>query len=381
MRVFARYNLVLGDGSPDDELLLEGSWPPDQSLPGRWSLDEAIDAQFIWIDRLAMELADRAGASCPDLSFAYINALALRYYIVKLLRVVAFFNHVQPIKRGGRLSLHTAPGDEDYVELFEQLASARGLKLTLHGQRPSACPPPTAPRRPPLWRQWAARASLRRPPPVSRNRAAGPRVVLCGNPHILNPVCAELISRGTRVGWLYERFAVRSWWRWRAAGVEQLVCETGRRRQSSFNDVSCHERLTVDGVDLARPVNHWLAQRALEAGEPQSLLVERVESHFRRFRPTAVIVDEDATPLKRIAVAFGRSCGAASMVVQHGAPCGPFGFLPLAADKIAVWGDAASRQLQRWGLSPERFHTAGGPQIKNVSANFTVGRGGNRGTW
>lgn len=373
MRVFTRYNLVDGNDSPDDELLLEGSWPRDKNRPGRWSLDDAIDARFIWIDQTAMELAERAGSSSLGLGFAYINALALRYYLVKLLRVIAFFQDVQPLKEGGRLTLHAAGGDEDYVELFQQLAAAQGLKLIIRRRQTTSAPMAAARRQPP-WRHWAARASQRRRWPPGADGNTAPRVVLCGNPHVLNPVCAELLSRGARVGWLYERFAVRSWWRWRTAGVEQLICETGRRGKSSFSDVACNEPLMVEGVDLTRPVNHWLAWRAREAGEHQSLLVEQVETHFRRVRPTAIILDEDATPLKRIAVALGRSYGAASILVQHGAPCGPFGFLPLAADRIAVWGDVASRQLRRWGLSLDRIHTAGWPKIKNVSASSTVGR-------
>lgn len=361
MRVFVRHNLARGDDSPDEKLLLEGSWPGDEQRPGHWSLDDAVDARFQWLDPLAMDLAQRAGGS--HFNFAHINALALRYYLVKLLRVIAFFHHVRPVPKGDRLALHAAAGDEDYVELFGQLASAHGLELELQHQ-PATSNLPARARRSPLWRQWAAGAVHARRPPVADVRNERPRVALCGNPRILNPICAELVSRGARVAWLYERFAARSWWRWRAAGVEQLICESGPRGKASFSDVSSAEELVVEGIDLTRPVDRWLARRAWELGGRQSLLVERVESHLRRLRPAAILVDEDATPLKRIAVAMGRLQGAASLVVQHGAPCGPFGFLPLAADKIAVWGVAAERQLQTWGLPAERIEVAGWPQMK-----------------
>lgn len=371
MHIYARHNLAAPDQTSGEELLLEGSWPRNEERPDRWSLDEAIDARYAWIDSLAMDLAERAGPSTSGVSFAYINALALRYYVVKLLRVIAFFDRVRPIATGSHLALHVASGDEDYVELFEQLAVAHGLQLALHRHEPADVRE-AAPRHASRWRYWAARTRLTRRPPMLDENAAGPSVMLCGNPRVLNPVCAELLSRGARVCWLYERFAVRAWWRWRAAGVEQLVCETGRRSRSSFNDVSTAQHLVVEGIDLTPLVDHWLARRAAEAGGCQSLLVERVESHFRRIRPAALVVDEDATPLKRIAVAVGRSHRAASLVVQHGAPCGPFGFLPLAADEIAVWGDAARRQLEVWGLSPERIHVAGWPNVRPSAPRRTV---------
>lgn len=361
MRIFARYSLVPDDESPDDELLLEGSWPRTEDRPGRWSLDDSIDARFTWIDPLAIDLAERAGVTSGGLNFAYINALALRYHLVKLLRVIAFFHHVRPVRQCAGLTFHAAEGDEDYVVLLRQLGAAHGVELIVDWRGAPSAAPELAPR-PPLWRQWAATAARPRLPPATGVGSGQPRVVVCGNPHILNPVCAELVSRRVRVGWLYERFAARSWLRWRAAGVEQLVCETGRRPKTSFSDVASHQRLTAEGIDLTPVVDRWLARRGLEEAHHQSLLIERVEAHFRHIRPTAIVVDEDATPLKRIAIALGRSHGASSVVVQHGAPCGRFGFLPLAADKIAVWGDSAGRQLRDWGLPAERIHTAGWPK-------------------
>ena len=59
MKLFARHSLTVEWLGSDDELLLEGSWLWAQRRPGRWSLDEAIDARFAWIDRLATEYAEQ----------------------------------------------------------------------------------------------------------------------------------------------------------------------------------------------------------------------------------------------------------------------------------------------------------------------------------
>ncbi|OYV95888.1 MAG: hypothetical protein B7Z73_01690 [Planctomycetia bacterium 21-64-5] len=352
----------------EDELLLEGSWPAGQQRTGRWSLDESIDARFAWIDRRAIELAETAAGGGPSdrpaTSFPYINALSLRYYLVKLLRVPAFFEDVRTPTPGERIDLYlTTHRDEAYADLIQQLAQQCEATLEVHWHQPPARKAAKL-RRPLPWRQWAERARRWPTAPPAEEGDGVPRVVLCGSPRILNPVCAELLARGCRVWWLYERFALRCWWRWRAAGVEQLVCEADDPLPRRFNDAWTGAELRSDGIDLAQSVERWLAERAADVGEQQSALIDRIEGHFRAVRPTALVLDEDATPLKRIAVALARRHGARSSVVQHGAPCGPFGFVPPAADEICVWGGSAQRQLETWGVAPSKIRVAGWPNLK-----------------
>jgi hypothetical protein len=101
---------------------------------------------------------------------------------------------------------------------------------------------------------------------------------------------------------------------------------------------------------------------------------EQIDAHFRRVRPDTILLDEDATPLARAAVAVGRHFGAASLVVQHGAPCCRFGFAPLAADRILVWGRSSRRQLIRWGVSPEQIRITGSPRHDRLWAMFRGAR-------
>jgi hypothetical protein len=368
MRVLSRYGLTAESITSGDVLLLEGSWPSHNRSSGRWSLDSEIDARFTWIDRLAMEYAERAAQSGrfvqPTLNFAFINALGLRYFFVKLLRIVAFFREVRPLVPGESVELHlSSRGDELYADLFHAIVAAYGAQLDVHWHESSAGKTST-PRRRLSWRQWAARARRLGILSDASDESSSARVVLCGNPRILNPVCAELVARGSQVWWLYERFAVRCWWRWRRAGVEQLVCESEPARSCSFSDVWFGSELRFEEIDLARPVERWLGQRAAELGIRQSLQVERIDAHFRQISPTALVLDEDATPLKRIATGMARQHGARTVVVQHGAPCGRFGFAPLAADRICVWGESSRRQLRAWGIPDDDIQVTGWPHIK-----------------
>jgi hypothetical protein len=178
-------------------------------------------------------------------------------------------------------------------------------------------------------------------------------------------VCEALVARGCRVWWLYEHFAVHSWRHWRRVGVEQLICEVAGDRSYRYSDGGSICDLTVRGVDLAPPIDRWLAGQAAKHGAAQSRLAARIDEHFRLVQPTGLVLDEDATPLKRAAVALARRHEARSLVVQHGAPCGPFGFAPQTADKLCVWGNSSREQLLHWGAAPERVCVTGWPRAED----------------
>ena len=402
--LFARHELV--DHVPAGRgpaVLLEGSWPEGTSPQVRWSLDDEIDARFQWIDREASRLAERLaepclGAAekqlgdCPDFraakmglspsgigkSFlgrslaagqrhaqfhpinpAWLNALSLRYYLVKLIRLVAYFTEVRPLRTRDSLRLVAAKGrDEDYAHCIAELCRLAAADCRV---------------------QWIDRPKLPRPlfPPNSRWRRGVARllgllerrgcdgkpprrVVLCGNPRLLDPICRELLRRGSSVFWLYDRFSLRSWLRWSISGVGQLVCDSIEGRANRLVH-PVPDRLECRGVDLAAPVTRWIAGRLRTHGPRQTRVLAEIDAHFRRVRPCALVLDEDATPLARAAVALARRHGATSFVVQHGAPICRFGFAPPAADRVLVWGRSSEMQLARWGVPAERVEPVGSP--------------------
>lgn len=380
--VFARRELAERGLPPQSPaLLLEGSWPAGRRTAWRRSLDEVIDDRFAWIDQQAAEWAellsrrdswaDGRDPPAECIAPAFLNVLGLRYALVKLLRPLAYFARLRPLRRGDRVELVAAAGrDEDYAELLREVCRAAGADFCLRrvrGQPRRAGRSPHGAR----WRRWSAwGADLCRPRPVPGRR----NVVLCGNPRVLDPVCRELLHRRLNLWWLYDRFAVRSWLRWQAAGVGQLVCDSGRADQNRLQpgrlSVPVCRRLTHAGVSLAGPVQRWLAHRLAIDGARQTRLVEQLEAHFRRLRPDAVVLDQDATPLARAAVAVGRRYGAFSLVVQHGAPYCRFGFAPLAADRILVWGQSSRGRLIAWGVPPQRIRVTGCPHAEELYAEL-----------
>ncbi len=360
--VYCRHGLV-DQNLPADHpaLLLEGSWHADEVSDGRRSLDEAIDGKFGWIDRQAAQHAQRLGethgtSNVDGVSTAFLNALALRYYLVKLIRPIAYFSEVRPLRPGDQVELVATSRDRDYGDVLAGLCRAADVpcrvRITDAAVEPGSSFPPN-----PCWRRRLARLSLALHPSPDRTTAR-PNVVLCGNPRLLDPVCRELLARRCHLWWLYDRFALKSWLRWQAPGVRQLVCNSSLGRENRLANDS-PERLDCRGIDLAGPVGRWLARRAATHGPRQTRLVEQIGAHFRDVRPTALVVDEDATPLPRAAVAAARCWGARSFVVQHGVPCCRFGFTPPLADRVLVWGESSRRRLADWGVPSQQIYVTG----------------------
>ena len=356
---------LIGQAVSDNDaaLLLEGSWPADTPFSSQRSLDEAIDARFDWIDLKATQLAERldrhtaaSGTHPPDgISAAYLNALGLCYYLVKLLRLVVYFTDVYPLKPGDSVELVTdGDGDDDYAALLGELCGEAGAELNVHRVRGKERTPHRFPPNAP-WRRWATRVCSLAWQPHS---FYGQRVVLCGDPRLLQPVCDELLDRGCRVWWLCDRFAVKQWFR---RPVEQLVCNSSLGGGNRVG-VDVPERFEFRGINLAEPLRRWFDRRLALHGPRQTRTVEQIDRHFRDVRPDAIVLDEDATPFARAAVAMARRHGSRSLVIQHGAPCCRFGFSPLAADEILAWGELSLQKLIDWGVPPERIHLAGSPQ-------------------
>jgi hypothetical protein len=397
LKVYARLALA-GPLLRADEpaLLLEGSWR-DGGSAFRYSLDEAIDARQAWIDEEASQTAHALAsdaieghelgispASCPGP--AYLNELKLRYYLVKLLRVVAFFGAARTFQSAAGPLLCLSAGsvnlfvsrhrDEDYADLLESIAAAHGFLLTVtwrDGVEPPASSAP--PNR--WWRRAAAILSSRANP--SWRDDGVPRVFLCGSRRVLGGICHELVARGSQVAWLYDRFAVRTWLRWRRAGVAQLVCSDPSRTDCrsvhpTLADFQGTAHVACRGIDLSVPLSRWLTTIEREHGPHQAQLYRCIDAHFARLRPTALLLDEDATPMARAAVAAARRQGVPSVVVQHGVPRVKFGFAPLAADHILVWGTSSRGQLLRWGVPSGRIRVVGRADCQSARREPARGR-------
>ena len=384
MLIIARHALVAGMNVAEPALLLEGSWPaapPGQLRFVRWSLDDLIDARHGWIDEKAQVWAEEIARRGDSGEIAWLHVLSLRYYLVRLLRLVAFFHEVLPSSSlDGMELILERERDADYAEVISEFARRDNVPIRFHWVDRDALPVQAATPNG-LLRRGAAWANerldkwlLRR---LSGEAFGEKRVLMSGNPRILGPICEALVRQRVKVAWLYDRFAFGSFWKWRARGVRQLCCRARSgvveqpaalrkqrmpgRLQSPLHRVPLGI-FTLCSIDLARPINGWLDKTAARRGALQAALLQIMQNHFADFRPTHLVLDQDATPFARAAVAVARWENVPSVVVQHGAPRVAFGFAPLAADKICVWGQSSSNRLRSWGVSANQIEITGATQ-------------------
>lgn len=388
MDIFARASLIAAapaDFCDGPAVVLEGSWPHLPSgqagEPARltgsasannrrcWSLDEALDSSYGWIDEQAIRLASSIAAQAASPtdaapSAAYVQERKLRYYLAKLLRVIALFDHPPAglVPPQGEVRAHLVAGrDDDYAALLSLVATRHRWQLQIiwHDE---ILPPAPHTRRSLLRRAagWMHRWT------VSRSGAAGPRLVLCGNAAGLDPLCEQLVARHSRVAWLYDEFCLRTWRRWRRDGVQQLLCRSQGVRGASAN-TNVPPSVEFDGIDLAPALAPWLRTAATAWEGKTHVIARRIARQLRRFRPAMLVVDEDQTPLPRIAVWVARQLGISTAVVQHGVPRVAFGFAPLAADWFLAWGETSRRQLQAFGYPAERIVVTGSPRHDSLA--------------
>ncbi len=367
MQIFARHDLVTGRlDESEAALLLEGSWPDDADVELRQSLDDAVDARFRWIDSEAAHIAAKLGATnASEASLLSLNATRLRYQLVKWLRVVAWFEKIARLKNGASLRvILERHRDRDYGRLLQALADKHGCHLIIRWEQPhSACESPRG-ETPPLnewWRRLLSRVHRATARGLATRAVNETRVLLCGNPRHLDPVCGELLRRGARPTWLYERLAIHGWLRWRWRGVGQYVCDREAPAVEPLPLGWGDEAVESCGLDLRPVLEPWWEQLSATSAARQSQLLAQVEQALDDVQPSDVVVDQDATPLNRALVLAAKSRGIRTTVVQHGVPFVAFGFAPVEADTICAWGETSRQQLVDWGVSRERIVVTGSP--------------------
>jgi len=360
--IVTRPSLIEPSIAQNPIVLLTGVWPHgrEQSVI---ELDVTIDQRFVWIDKEAERLAELAGGDMnreKKLSAPWVNVLALRYYLVKLLRVIEFFSKIQPPRKGERVHVVAERADREDVAIVAAFCRRAGAQCTVQwcGEEDESSPPVAEQEE--GWRKTLRRLVNRLPVKELESDRRN-RVILCGTPRFLDPVCRVLHERECRVWWLYDRLAVKPFVQWYRKGIEQLTCQDDSFVADESEEPIELPKLEFRGMDLRPLVSDWLKRRLASRRHDQRRWQSQIERHFQRIKPDFLVMDEDATPMKRIALAVARRNGGKSYVVQHGAPVARFGFAPLAADGFFAWGRSTREQLQAWDIPAGRIHITGSP--------------------
>ncbi len=102
--------------------------------------------------------------------------------------------------------------------------------------------------------------------------------------------------------------------------------------------------------------------------------IEIVNNILSVEKPKLLAVMNEITTLGNIAVHIAKQKGIKTLCIQHGAIGNdPGSFVPVSADKVAVWGNSSKEILMKEGTTEERIVITGAPQFDNLkSINYNL---------
>ncbi len=120
---------------------------------------------------------------------------------------------------------------------------------------------------------------------------------------------------------------------------------------------------------LAAPIRRLFTRRL-----PLALVeVEAARRLLGRLRPKAVVLGTDAHFVGRLFALLAARLGVASVVLQHGLPFSPWGYVPLHADRLAAWGPSSRDRLVELGLPRERIDCTGATRFDGLRPRPRLG--------
>mgnify|MGYP001262887946 CR=1 FL=1 len=206
------------------------------------------------------------------------------------------------------------------------------------------------------------------------------KVLFSGNPLLLMPVARELklkfglsslqikeISSMQQIASLIKKYSLF---------MSGLSCY--QRKTSDFNESEIwntfREKKTFCFRDIDFLPIFWdkirmfLRLESLRTAE----MFREVYRVLGQVKPEYVIVDEDAIPFNRALVIAAKKRDIKTLVISHGMPGAQFGFAPLQADNIVVWGEFMKSIFQRWGMSSDKIIVTGCPKYDKLSSSTRV---------
>jgi len=93
---------------------------------------------------------------------------------------------------------------------------------------------------------------------------------------------------------------------------------------------------------------------------------EIIISNFLQQNPKNIILASDSHKMSRLFVLIAKRRKIPTTVIQHGALCGKFAYVPVLADKIAIWGNYPKKWFMMHGVPEEKLFITGQPRYDDL---------------
>jgi hypothetical protein len=125
---------------------------------------------------------------------------------------------------------------------------------------------------------------------------------------------------------------------------------------------SAPPRLEYRGEDLSREALDILRPLVLRSLPWLHVDCAALRHTLEAIQPRWVVVPSDQHRFGRLAAYLRRQCGHRLYVLQHGLPQDELGYVPVIADRIAVWSESSAAWFIHRGTRPEQLAVLGNPR-------------------
>lgn len=122
-------------------------------------------------------------------------------------------------------------------------------------------------------------------------------------------------------------------------------------------------RMALRGRDVSMKALTALRPLALRSMPWIAAEHEAVERWVDVVQPAAIAIASDQHRIGRLVEAVARRHDVATVVLQHGLPQAPVGYLPVVADRVATWSDSSSAWFEAHGTESDRLQVTGNPRL------------------
>ncbi len=147
----------------------------------------------------------------------------------------------------------------------------------------------------------------------------------------------------------------------------RLLARARRAAKAAVSAFTARQPLfEFNGSDVTEPAVSALRSLILNSAPWLAIELRALRRIVAACHPATIVVATDQHRIGRLAVTAAKGSGTKVVVLQHGLPQTPIGFLPLVADEICVWSDGVRDWFTARGVDAARVRVLGNPRLDDL---------------